>query len=338
MVAAAALLIGGIVGFLFGIPKALQQEGTRAGVSYQGNTSLEQISDWLTKILVGVGLTQITALPGALQRYADYASIGLGSFPSSGIFSLALLIYFLVCGFLISYLWTRVYLPRELVQSDLAAQLTQVASELTGIQEQADIDAKALSVVQNQLDLAPGAPDLPQEEINKAIEPATAIVKAQIFDRAQRARRENWKERRNKPAMERTIPIFMALVDSDKEHIYHRNYGQLGYALKDQRQPDWAGAAAALTRAIEIRGPWQQSGWPFYEFNRAICRMNLDEAFKDEAYKQGRPSDENTRQAILDDLRAAATELDDIMRDDATIKDWLELNSVSLSEITQSSR
>ncbi len=32
-------------------------------VNYRSNTNLEQISDWLTKILVGVGLTQQTFFP-----------------------------------------------------------------------------------------------------------------------------------------------------------------------------------------------------------------------------------------------------------------------------------
>ena len=96
VIAGAALLTGSLLGFLFGIPRTLQQETTVAasqnqskdiakqdspqGISYQVNTNLEQISDWLTKILVGVGLTQISALPEALQNYATYTSAGLGNF------------------------------------------------------------------------------------------------------------------------------------------------------------------------------------------------------------------------------------------------------------------
>src|SRR4051812_27802494 len=54
----AAALVGALAGFVFGIPKTVAT-GTPAATSagtaspYQGNTNLEEISDWLTKILVG---------------------------------------------------------------------------------------------------------------------------------------------------------------------------------------------------------------------------------------------------------------------------------------------
>ncbi len=117
VVAGAALVAGGFLGFLFGIPKKLQetsagntQQDKKNNYAYQENTNLEQISDWLTKILVGVGLTQLAQIPTALQNYANYTAAGFGNFASSKIFAIALLLYFLICGFLIVYLWTRLYL------------------------------------------------------------------------------------------------------------------------------------------------------------------------------------------------------------------------------------
>src|SRR5258708_2722865 len=63
LVAGAALAAGILIGFLFGIPRTLQREGTNGAAganstaeAYGVNTTLEQISDWLTKIIVGVGL------------------------------------------------------------------------------------------------------------------------------------------------------------------------------------------------------------------------------------------------------------------------------------------
>src|SRR4051794_2430267 len=56
--AIAAGAIGGVTGFLFGIPKArsdVNSAGTNAGGQFKPNTNLEQISDWLTKTIVGVG-------------------------------------------------------------------------------------------------------------------------------------------------------------------------------------------------------------------------------------------------------------------------------------------
>src|SRR6185503_13654313 len=59
LVALAPAAVGALLGFVFGIPKTLQSNAPPAAdgkAAYQVNTNLEQISDWLTKMLVGVGL------------------------------------------------------------------------------------------------------------------------------------------------------------------------------------------------------------------------------------------------------------------------------------------
>jgi hypothetical protein len=141
-------LIGSTVGFLFGIPRTLQgnqelqqntlinsrsiedtdghQEAssevhaekllpsalpaTDADYQLRVNTNLEQISDWLTKILVGVGLTQLNSLPGKLMRAATFVANGVNSDKPPVVFALALIIYFHVLGFLSGYLCTRLFL------------------------------------------------------------------------------------------------------------------------------------------------------------------------------------------------------------------------------------
>ncbi len=54
---------GFLVGFLFGIPRVLQGEdvlpGQQPEYRQRVNTNLEQISDWLTKIIVGLGLVEL---------------------------------------------------------------------------------------------------------------------------------------------------------------------------------------------------------------------------------------------------------------------------------------
>ena len=78
LLALCAAVLGGLIGFLFGIPRSLQTSGPvqdhasvdaatstieRSSVAgYRSNTNLEQISDWLTKILVGVGLIQFPSI------------------------------------------------------------------------------------------------------------------------------------------------------------------------------------------------------------------------------------------------------------------------------------
>ncbi len=110
----ACMALGWTVGFLFGIPRASSNAGTTAG---HVNTNLEQISDWLTKILVGVGLTQLERLPGALREVAAYISKQFG--PSANdVFSLSMVLYFSTIGFLIGYLLTRLALQQEFEEAE----------------------------------------------------------------------------------------------------------------------------------------------------------------------------------------------------------------------------
>ena len=48
---------------------------------------------------------------------------------------------------------------------------------------------------------------------------------------------------------------------------------QLGYALRDKEPPDWPGAEAALTEAIDLRDEADEGGFLLYEFNRALARL-----------------------------------------------------------------
>src|SRR5262249_20837107 len=113
IVASGAFAAGGGLRFLFGIPKTLQAphaprqkpaDGHEIAVQAT-NTNLEQISDWLTKILVGVGLTQLYGLRGQLGALGAYFAIA-----DSPAVTLAILLNFSIAGFLTVYLLTRLFL------------------------------------------------------------------------------------------------------------------------------------------------------------------------------------------------------------------------------------
>ena len=351
MLAGASLLVGGALGFLFGIPRTLQQEGTLESaegttnsirpashtptVGYRVNTNLEQISDWLTKILVGVGLTQLNSIPSKLQEITRYVAKGMGASASDEIFALSVLLYFVVVGFLFGYLWTRLFLAGALRRADMSAigalkdKIVQTDQKLEQFKKQSELDVEALNLAYRQLNPSTDLPEVSQDELNSSIASASRPIKIQIFNNAWKVRSETWREEVTKPKMELTIPIFKALIHNDPEGRYHMNHGQLGFALKDKRQPNWAEAEAELTRAIEIRGPWQDHGWLFYEFNRAICRI-----IQDDAFVRSNPSDPQTRTAILDDLRAAShANLFRLMESEPNIKKWMTLNEIKKKHI-----
>jgi hypothetical protein len=121
LIAGSALAFGGLLGFLFAIPRSPSMmqptEGRSEPRPLWANSNLEQISDWLVKILVGVGLTQLTQVPSKIRELVDYLAPSLGDGSSRGLV-LAVLVYFSVSGFLGCYLWTRIFLPRALAKAE----------------------------------------------------------------------------------------------------------------------------------------------------------------------------------------------------------------------------
>lgn len=134
---------GAVIGFLFGIPRVLQQDGVPAPnpppggaagsqpgalntYSIRVNTNLEQISDWLTKIFVGLGLIELQRVPEHLNRAATFVGHGLGN--GSKFFAGALIVYFSLIGFLGFYLITRLYIAGAFSRADQSA--SQRASDI----------------------------------------------------------------------------------------------------------------------------------------------------------------------------------------------------------------
>ena len=130
LAAGAPFAVGGLLGFLFGIPRTVQDSApaTTPGAApivtgaklvkdgrpaSQDNTNLEQISDWLTKIIIGIGLTQLTQLPGMVQSTGEYIAGAISSQAPAMVGSL-ILVVFSISGFLISYLLTKLDMAREL--------------------------------------------------------------------------------------------------------------------------------------------------------------------------------------------------------------------------------
>jgi hypothetical protein len=350
LLAGASLLVGGTLGFLFGIPRTLQQEsgaadanGTKGEapsgartIDYRVNTNLEQISDWLTKILVGVSLTQVGNIRQGLGALSAFAARGLGSGPHAQVFAFALLSYSTVLGFLFGYLWTRLFLAGALRQADrvaigaLVEKVESTERKVDALKKQSELDAEALGLAYRHLNPSADLPEVTQEALDKAIAPASKPIKVQLFHQASQTRTENWRDLTTKPKVERTIAIFRSLIRNDVENRFHRNHGQLGYALKDKPAPEWAEAEKELTIAIQLRGSWREHGWVFYEFNRGICRIMIDPDFSAD-----RPSDPDRKSQILEDLRVAAQGkgIMRIISEEPAIRKWLALNGLTEKDL-----
>lgn len=210
-----------------------------------------------------------------------------------------------------------------------------LVKRIDGVQESAEkvaaekaTDAKALELAQLQLDEEEDARDA--EDIKTAVACASRVARLEIFKQARAVRTANWKK--NPPLMARTIPIFEGLIENSAGEVYHRNHGQLGYALKDKGGPDspdndWQGAYAQLERAITLKNQEGSSlrradGSPaylMYEFNRAICGIKLG---KDKA-------------GILADLQTASQRdsLRKAISKEQIFLDWASGNGVDLKTL-----
>jgi tetratricopeptide (TPR) repeat protein/uncharacterized integral membrane protein len=123
----AASLGGSLLGFLFGIPRSLQSDKPTTGSAngddghtQQTNTNLEQISDWLTKILVGVGLTQLPDLGQGVLKVARHLTPALGvpqSDESGVALTAALVVSGTLVGFLFAYIHTRTFISMFFARS-----------------------------------------------------------------------------------------------------------------------------------------------------------------------------------------------------------------------------
>ena len=155
----ACLAVGALAGFLFAIPRVprtapgggtgnpptagadsgpVQPTKTSATDEHADglgvNTNLEEISDWLTKIFVGLGLFELRQLPHFIRRAGVYVAQGMGS--NCGAVASGLIIYFFGLGFLSGYLLTRLFLGPTFRLADQATRgLEEAVGEIDALRE-----------------------------------------------------------------------------------------------------------------------------------------------------------------------------------------------------------
>jgi hypothetical protein len=134
-------LVGGFFGFLFGIPSRIAADGaapdsTAAGkdkaaaANYALSTNLTQISDWLTKVIVGVSLVEAQNAYGGFITVSKTAAEWLfESRHGSPAVLAAALAGGAVFGFLFLYLYTQLILSRLIAAAERALGVAADATE-----------------------------------------------------------------------------------------------------------------------------------------------------------------------------------------------------------------
>jgi hypothetical protein len=124
LVSLAAFVAGCFVGFLFGIPRVVSSgqlrltgsDSSAAGTAGSASTNLAEVSDWLTKLVLGAGLVELTRLGTPLGKLIDTVAASLHSAPASAstvqaakVMAGALLFGYVVMGLLDGYIVTTTW-------------------------------------------------------------------------------------------------------------------------------------------------------------------------------------------------------------------------------------
>jgi hypothetical protein len=126
LISGAYFSAGLVLGFLFGMPRSNKYRYNPKAVPgaaepdspwYTDNTNLEDISDWLTKIIVGLTLVSFDKILYYTHLAARSISMNIsGSYSLAYSLSYGLIVLFIVAGFIISYLWSFTILRSILIR------------------------------------------------------------------------------------------------------------------------------------------------------------------------------------------------------------------------------
>ncbi|HXM61465.1 MAG TPA: hypothetical protein VN950_11485 [Terriglobales bacterium] len=312
LVAGFSFISGVLLGYLFGLhPTDDSATANGHSSSPPPSTNLAEIADWLTKVILGAGLVQLTSMPRPIWLFANKMALGAVQGDKVGqpweapnpAIALAIMGFFSACGLLYGYLWTRY---EEAVTAYGAA------------------DASAAALVSLWLNGRTTPDDQTRSNMMDAVKNASSTARIRIFLQAEQYRKSSTEE-----VNERSLPVFQALVDADSEGVFHRNRSQCALALMGKKKDDnptddWSQALSLLNDAIRIRDRSGEPAWREYEFARAVCQIKLDPSFN----KQG-ASDPSVAQFIQSDLDQATSvplKTKILIDKDHVVKDWTGLN------------
>ncbi len=175
----AAASVGSALGFLFGLPRARLTDqlsiapggagsGAGAGAAassasnhYLANSNLIKVSDWLTTIVIGLGLVNLGSAVPALRTLAAALQAPLGGAAYAGAVGISILLGGCIGGFVLFYIYTCIRVRQLLEDSDRQSErvpdlagLTLGAAEQvmsgSGLRLAVDADADQEAVVVDQ--------------------------------------------------------------------------------------------------------------------------------------------------------------------------------------------
>jgi hypothetical protein len=150
LVSLGAFAAGGMLGFLFGLPRIVAAAtATTEGPALRSSNSLEEIVDWLTKILVGLGLVELGKIIASGSNFMKFLEPTFGDkVKGSQAVALADIIFFAIAGFIALYYITRVFVAPAFKQVE-----DDLRRRLASLQEQVIQESQTLRDVRQQQEL-----------------------------------------------------------------------------------------------------------------------------------------------------------------------------------------
>jgi soluble lytic murein transglycosylase-like protein len=194
---------------------------------------------------------------------------------------------------LLQFALSRMFSDIKVLEADRQQQLQ------ASYQGQREAMAGLQVIDQLQTQIQSGLTTSELAELTAAIRSAPAQVRRQVFDLVRDFRRTAKLSETTKPRIERTIPIFEALIDGEPDQ--HAYYAEAAFAYKDAGSPDLFRALQYLDKAIALRGDRHQADTWKYELSRAITR--IQQAYQTQHSYNFDPV---TSEGIIKDLLAVA--------------------------------
>lgn len=293
---------GVLIGFLFGIPKILQNTKSAAAnapetraYSVQVNTNLTEISDWLTKIIVGLGLVHLTKAPPYLRSLAQALADGLllQYHVSALAFAYGLIVCYAVVGFLFGYLFTRLVLAKAFVMADQQSFREIIEEKL----DKTEMSLVRLEANQNVLSQSVFQGSGPASEATDApAEAASVEALLSMADRYIGNKTEGWRQRTQEKD---------ALAEEMAAYLLKRKISKAStLSLFEENKNEGLMLAVAAATAAN-----PEPGDPELLFQQALTVNRLHVKYRvlmaiDSMFKKGLLSDKEKKDRVTEILKA----------------------------------
>jgi len=146
------------------------------------NTGLEKVMDWLTTLIVGLGLVHLSQAIEYMRKTSEWVTAAIAGNagltpPTNFAAGAAILIPYTIAGFLLVYLWAQRYMGREMALAEQESQLLQHMKEQAKVaakEESARTRSDVARISETLFNLGPLAADS-MVSISQRIEDSAAV-------------------------------------------------------------------------------------------------------------------------------------------------------------------